>query len=173
MQKNSGGLMETSEIFLPLNDFKRISVFVILGISAFLLSLLVIPVFDFRFHFFQAAIFIGALLFGPFAGAAIGGFSASYNAVAMNNLWIIGGNAILGFFAAYFIRKHHPMKAVLMAYAVQLPYLIITDSIVGMPLARILPIAGILFVENILCGLFAWKTKDVFARMLKQRIIRN
>ncbi|MCX6777965.1 MAG: hypothetical protein NT157_03695 [Candidatus Micrarchaeota archaeon] len=154
------------DVFLPLNNFRRVAAYLGLSLGALALSLAVIPAFGVRFHFFQAAIFMSAMLFGPLAGAATGAFAASYNAFAMNNLYIIGGNAILGYFAAYFVKKHGAVKAVLMAYAIQLPYLVVTDLLVGMSLMAVASIACVLAVENVICGAFAWKAKDAVARML-------
>ena len=154
------------DMFLPINNFRRFSAYVGLSLGALALSLAVIPAFGVRFHFFQAAIFMSAMLFGPLAGAATGAFAAGYNAFAMKNLYIIGGNAILGYFAAYFMRKHGALKAVLIAYAIQLPYLVITDLLVGMSLMAVASIACVLAVENVICGAFAAKTRNYVAGLL-------
>lgn len=106
----------------------------------------------FNLHFFQAAIFLAAAIYGP-AGGVLSGFAGSfYSAYAMGNPYILIGNALLGFFAGLFLRKGlHTVPAVWCAYAVQLPWLILTDYyLVGLPLPFIREVAIALFLSNTL-----------------------
>ena len=153
---------ESRREFLPLNSFCRWFALASLGALAFGLTFLVFPFAQWELHFFQAAVFASAFLFGPLAGAAVGFLSSSYNGLyVIHNPWILGGNAILGFSVAYFYVRMHPVKAVLAAYAVQLPYLLATDIfLVSMPVAAVIGIAITLLVENIICGFAAWKIAD-------------
>ena len=143
--------------FLPVDSFIRVVVLISLAALAFSLSFAVVPFMQWRLHFFQFGIFLSAFLFGPFAGAAVGALSSSYSGLfVLSNPWIIGGNAILGFFAAYLYTRTTPFKAALGAYAIQLPYLLVTDIFfVGMPLMVVLGVVLTLFAENLLCAFMA------------------
>lgn len=140
--------------FVLINSFVAVAALISLSLITFFLTFLVLPFQHLRIHFFQAGIFTTAFLFGPLTGALVGGLTSSYTALAvLHNPWIIGGNAILGFFAAYFYRKMHPVKAVLAAYLIQLPYLVITDIFLAhMPLNIVKGIVFLLFYENLFCG---------------------
>ena len=157
------------KIFVPINSLQRKLVLLSLLIATFVLSFLVVTFSDLRFHFFQAGIFMAGFVFGPLAGLFVGGLSSAYNGLfVINNPWIIFGNGILGFFAAYFYRTMNPTKAVLLAYAIQLPYLLITDILfVHMPVMVVASIAGVLLIENILCALFVGR----FAPGLKTALV--
>ena len=149
--------------YLPLNSFMRLSALAAIAVIAFGLTFLIFPFAGWELHFFQAGIFAAAFLFGPLAGAAVGALSSSYNGLyVLHNPWIIGGNALLGFTAAYFFTRMHPMKAVLAAFAIQVPYLIATDVfLMSMPAAIFTGILATLFIEAIACGVCAWKIADV------------
>ena len=157
-----GFLRESRREFLPLNSFYRRFALAALGALAFGLTFLVFPFAQWELHFFQAALFASAFLFGPLAGAAVGFLSSSYNGLyVIHNPWILGGNAILGFAAAYFYTRMHPVKAALAAYAVQLPYLLITDIyLMQMPLGVVAGLVFTLLAENAICGAAAWKIAD-------------
>jgi uncharacterized membrane protein len=143
--------------FLELNSHLRIFAFATLAILTFALTFAVVPFMEWRMHFFQLGIFLAAFLFGPFAGAAVGAISGSYTGLfVLSNPWIIGGNAILGFSAAYLYTRTTPFKAAMGAFAIQLPYLFLTDILfVGMPLAIVTMIALTLLVTNLLCAFMA------------------
>ena len=148
-------ISESKREFLPINSFCRWSALAALGAIAFGLTFLVFPFSQWELHFFQAAVFSSAFLFGPLAGAAVGFVSSSYNGLyILHNPWILGGNAILGFAAAYFYTRMHPVKAVLAAYAVQLPYLLATDIYLAqMPVAVVAGLVLTLLAENLICAL--------------------
>jgi hypothetical protein len=146
-----------SNKFLELNSHLRILAFATLAILTFALTFAVVPFMEWKLHLFQVGIFVSAFLFGPFAGAAVGALSGSYTGlVLLNNPWIIGGNAILGFSAAYLYTRTTPVKAAMGAFAIQLPYLFITDVLfVGMSLAVVTMIALTLLVTNLFCAFIA------------------
>ena len=155
-------ISESKREFLPLNSFYRWSALVALGAIAFGLTFLVFPFSQWELHFFQAAVFASAFLFGPFAGLAVGAVSSAYTGLyVIHNPWIIGGNAILGLAAAYFYTRMHPVKAALAAFAVQLPYLLVTDIyLASTPISVEAGLAFTLLVECIICGFVAWKIAD-------------
>lgn len=99
----------------------------------------------FKMHFFQIAIFLAAALYGPQGGMFSGFVGSVYSAFIMGNPWIMIGNAILGFFAGLFLRYgFHTVSAVLLAYAIQLPWLILSDYYfvhLPMPFIRVLVVA--------------------------------
>jgi uncharacterized membrane protein len=147
----------TTKKFLQINSLSAALAFTSLALITLILTFLVLPLGNLRIHFFQTGIFTTAFLFGPLAGTLVGGLTSSYVAIAiMHNPWIIGGNALLGFFSARYYLTNHPVKAALLAYAIQLPYLIFTDIFLAhMPVYTVSGIVLLLFFENLLCGLIA------------------
>jgi uncharacterized membrane protein len=143
--------------FLPVDSFVRIFALVSIAVLTFLLTFIVVPFAQWQLHFFQLGIFLSAILFGPFVGALVGALSSSYNGMfIIHNPWIIGGNALLGFFTAYLYTKTTPFKAAMGAYAIQLPYLLATDVLfAGMPLMVVAGLVATLFFENIICAFVA------------------
>ena len=140
--------------FILINSVATAIILSLISLITFALTFLVLPLGNLRIHFFQAGIFTTSFLFGPLAGALVGGLTSSYVALAiMHNPWIIGGNALLGFFSARFYLTNHPVKAALLAYAIQLPYLIFTDIFLAHMLSSaVLRIALLLFFENLICS---------------------
>ncbi len=116
--------------------------------------------FGFRIHLFQYLIFIAAVIYGPIGGAATGMIGSVYTAAALNNPYIILGNAILGFFAgAFFAAKNGIVVSVMAAYLIQLPWLWITDVyLVGMPLPAVKIAVVSLLVSNLLLALLTQAT---------------
>jgi uncharacterized membrane protein len=106
----------------------------------------------FKVHFFQIAIFLAAAIYGPSGGALSGFIGSFYAAIAMSNPYIVFGNALLGFFVGYLIRENiHLISAVLAAFCIQLPWLIVSDYfLTGMPLNAIGNIVITLAVSNII-----------------------
>jgi len=143
--------------FLPVDSFIRAFALISIAVLTFALTFMVFPFMEWRMHFFQLGIFVSSFLFGPFAGAAVGALSSSYNGLfVIHNPWIIGGNALLGFFTAYLYTRTTPFRAAMGAYAIQLPYLVATDVfLVGMPFAVVAGIVLTLFAENIICAFVA------------------
>ena len=93
--------------------------------------------FGFKFHLFQIAVFMAALLYGKWGGALSGAAGSVYTAIALGNPFVIGGNVILGFFAGAFAKKVNIVFAVLAAFAMQVPWLYVTDLLAGMPEAAV------------------------------------
>lgn len=146
-----------SKKFILVNSLVSAVVLTVLLLATLLLTFLVLPIGQLKVHLFQAGIFTAGFLFGPWIGALVGGLSSSYVALAvLNNPWVIGGNAILGFLAAYFYRKIHPIKAVMIAYLIQIPYLVLTDIYLArMPLSVVIGIVQVLFIGNLLSATVA------------------
>ncbi|MCX6799221.1 MAG: hypothetical protein NTW59_03955 [Candidatus Diapherotrites archaeon] len=105
--------------------------------------------FGFKFHFFQIAIFLAALLYGKWGGALSGAAGSVYTAIAFGNPFVIGGNVILGFFAGAFARKENFLVAAMAAFAIQLPWLYFTDLLAGMPEPTVRGVMVALFFSNI------------------------
>ncbi len=109
-------------------------------------------IFGLRIHFFQYAIFLAALLYGPIGGLVSGTIGSVYVALALNNPYIMIGNMILGFCFGLFIRYGwNFIVAVLTAYAIQLPWLWVTDVyFVNMPVPAVNTIIISLLVSNLI-----------------------
>ncbi|MCI0503395.1 hypothetical protein L0Y65_01640 [Candidatus Micrarchaeota archaeon] len=146
-----------SDRFVPVNSYLRIGALATLTLVTFLLALAIFPFAGLQIHFFQIGIFLASFIFGPIVGGAVGALTSSYNAlIVINNPWIIGGNFVLGVAAAYLYTKTTPFKAALGAFAIQLPYVVLTDIfLVGMPVQVVGMIALSLFLGNILCATIA------------------
>lgn len=116
--------------------------------------------FGFRIHFFQYLVFLAAAIYGPIGGAATGMIGSVYTAAALNNPYIILGNAILGFFAgAFFAAKNGIVVSAMAAYLIQLPWLWITDVyLVGMPVPAVKIAVVSLLVSNLLLALLTQAT---------------
>jgi len=108
-----------------------------------------------RIHFFPAAIFLAALSFGPAGGLIAGVTGSLYSAFLTGNPYLIAGNALLGFMAGVFFRKTGKMVwAALLAFACQLPWLIVSDYFfVHLPAAFIAKLVLVLFLGNLLWAL--------------------
>lgn len=93
---------------------------------------LVIPIpagpFPSQIHFTQLPIFISGILAGPWAGlltGAVGGLYMSLTKIP----FIIGGLALLGFSAGFFAKRLRPLFSGILAWGVQVPYVIVTDYV--------------------------------------------
>lgn len=139
-------------------NYKTISLFAFLLLLPNLLGMINLSTaLGFKIHFFQLAIFIAALIYGPGGGLLSGFVGSFYSAMIMGNPYIIGGNMILGFFVGLFTRyKLHTIIAVLLAYIVQLPWLIITDYYFAhLPVTFIKPLIVALLISNSVWALVA------------------
>ncbi len=113
-------------------------------------------------HFSQIPVILAGLGVGPLSGAFVGffGFVIAAFRLPRANPYIMGGNAILGFFSGLFYSKIRGMKtrpivpqliAVLAAYLVQAPYIFVTDVyLMAMPVPIVLAIMAVLFLEDII-----------------------
>lgn len=111
----------------------------------------------FQIHVFQAAIFLAALLLGRWAGLVAGSVGSLYAAAAMGNPFILFGNALLGFFAGHFAeRGFRPVAAGMLAFAIQLPWLAVTDHfLMGLSWSFIGGLAVSLAASNLLWAVAA------------------
>lgn len=150
-------------------NWKTVSLFLMLAAFPNILGAFHGSVFGVRIHFFQYLIFLAAVIYGPFGGAISGAFGSVYTALALNNPYIVVGNIILGFFVGFFVRKGlNAVVAVLMAYAIQLPWLWVTDVYLAhMPVGVVNMIVIALLISNIIWGVFAWLT----AKQIKRFVI--
>ena len=142
-------------------DYKHVSLFIFLLILPNLLSMINIgTIYGFKLHFFQVAIFLAAILYGPKGGLISGFIGSFYSSIIMNNPYLIIGNMILGFFTGLFIRyKMHTILAVILAFIIQLPWLIITDYyLVSLSAAFIIPLIVALAISNVI-----WATAAHFS----------
>jgi len=102
------------------------------------LGLFSIPIGLTKFHFMQLPIILSALALGPWIGGMVGFIGATTMAFNLPspNLYLLPGNAILGFFTGLFYLGLKKMRGrpvipqvicVLGAYVVQFPYVYVTD----------------------------------------------
>jgi hypothetical protein len=106
-----------------------VSVFTLLVLLPCVLSLINITFAQsWKLHFFPAAIILAAVFYGA-GGGIIAGISGSlYTALFLGNPYVIVGNALFGLLIALFYKKNgNIILSVLLAYACQLPWLILTD----------------------------------------------
>jgi len=140
--------------------WKTITMLTFLAIFPNILGLYHITIFNVRIHFFQYLIFLAAIIYGPAGGLISGAFGSLYTAVALNNPYIIVGNILLGGLFGLFVRlKWNIILAVLTAYLLQLPWLVITDIyLANMPVNIVKGIVIALLFSNILWAAVAGLT---------------
>jgi len=146
-------------------NFKSVSLFLFLLALPNLLSVINISTpWGFKIHFFQLAIFIAAAIYGPRGGLLSGLLGSLYSGILMNNPYLVVGNALLGFLVGFFVRyKIHTLIAVLSAFIIQLPWLILTDHyLVHLPVNFIVPLVIALLISNTLWAIIAhFSTKPI------------
>jgi hypothetical protein len=110
---------------------------------------------NWKVHFFPAAIFLAALSFGPAGGLIAGVTGSLYSAVFLGNPYLMAGNALLGFLTGFFFRKTGRMvPAAMLAFACQLPWLILSDYyFVHLPAGFIANLVIVLCLGNLLWAL--------------------
>ncbi len=108
-----------------------------------------------KVHFFPAAIFLAAISFGPTGGLFAGVAGSIYSAVFLGNPYLIVGNAILGLMTGViFAKTSKIVPSVLLAFACQLPWLILSDYyLVGLSAEFIAKLVLVLFLGNLLWAL--------------------
>ena len=123
----------------------------------------------FKIHFFQLAIFAAAMIYGPKGGLLSGLVGSAYSAALMSNPYILLGNAILGFFTGLFARYgYHTLVAVAIAYAIQLPWLILTDYyLVHLPGKFIIGLVIALAISNLVWATIAHYSVKPIRKSLK------
>ena len=138
---------------------KNLAVLLFLGVLPNLFAWLVLDApWGGKFHIFQITIFLAAALFGWSGGAAAGAFGGVGTAFALGNPYIIIGNALLGGLAGFLNRQKNVrlLFAVLIAFAVQAPFLYYSDVyLAGMPAPVVQSIVAALFASNLVMALAA------------------
>jgi hypothetical protein len=132
---------------------KAASVFTFLVLLPCLLSLINITFAQsWKLHFFPAAIILAAVFYGAKGGIVAGISGSLYSAIFLGNPYIIVGNALFGLLTALFYKKNkNIILCVLLAYACELPWLILTDYyFVRLPLDFIVKLGVVLLLANIL-----------------------
>ena len=151
-------------------NYKSITLLAVLILLPNLLGIINIPTsLGFSIHFFQIAVFLAALIYGPWAGLLSGAIGSAYSAITMNNPYIIVGNMILGFFVGYFAsKKFHTLVSVALSFLIQLPWLIMSDHyFIGMPMGLVWMIVVALAVSNIIWGLMAHYTNKPLKNIIR------
>jgi uncharacterized membrane protein len=132
-------------------NFRTTFLFIFLLALPNLLSLINISTpFGFKIHFFQLAVFIAALIYGPKGGLLSGFLGSIYPAFLMGNPYIIFGNAILGFFVGLLARRgFNIIFSVWLAYLIQLPFLLVTDYyFIHLPIKFLVSLVIALAISN-------------------------
>ena len=151
-------------------NYKIIVLFLFLIIFPNFLGLINLnTVLGFKIHFFQIAIFLAALIYGPIGGMLSGFIGSFYSALIMHNPYIIIGNMILGFFFGLFVRyRLNIIIAVILAYSIQIPWLILTDYyLVNLPMSFILKLILALAISNLIWAIVAYYTAKPIKNLLK------
>ncbi|MEE9913027.1 MAG: hypothetical protein K4571_15040 [Deltaproteobacteria bacterium] len=150
-------MMNSSWMITDLKSYRRAALaFGLLVVLPFVLSLMNLTFAEsWKIHFFPAAIFLAAASFGPAGGLAAGVTGSLYAAVFLGNPYLMVGNALLGFMTGVFFQKTGKMlPAAMLAYACQLPWLIVSDYFfVHLPAGFIARLALVLLLGNILWAL--------------------
>ncbi len=107
---------------------------------------------NWKIHFFPAAIFLAAMSFGPAGGLIAGVTGSLYSALFLGNPYLLVGNALLGFLTGIFFRRTGRMvPAAMLAFACQLPWLVVSDYyFVHLPVGFIARLAIVLCLGNLL-----------------------
>lgn len=151
-------------------NYKTISLFIFLLILPNLLGAINLDTaWGFKIHFFQVAVFIAALIYGPAGGLLSGLVGSVYSAFAMHNPYLIIGNAILGFFVGLFVRyKMHTVIAAMLAYLIQLPWLVLTDYyLVNLPMGFIWGLIIALAISDVMWAIVAHYTAKPIRKSLR------
>lgn len=148
-------------------NWRNFMLLTFLAIFPNILGLFHVEIAGIRVHFFQYLVFLAAMLYGPWGGATAGAIGSIYTAIALNNPYIIIGNIILGSVAGLLYKRMNIVRAVLIAYAIQIPWLWLTDVyLVGMPASVVNGIVIGLLLSNTLFAFVAWGS----ANQIKQAI---
>lgn len=141
---------------------RLIAFIIVMGAVANVLGFLSVSAGVLRIHFIQIPIILTGLALGPLAGGFVGftGAIAMAFMLITPNPYLLFGNAILGGLTGLFyryLRKIHGIPlipqvlAVLGAYAVQMPYVYVTDVyLMSMPVPVVLMIMVTLLIEDMI-----------------------
>lgn len=151
-------------------NLKTIAMLTVLAILPNLLGMINMPtVFGFKIHTFQYIVFIAAALYGPIGGGVSGGVGSLFSAFALGNPYIVIGNILLGFVAGFMFKKGYNMiVAGMTAYAIQMPWLYLSDIyFVGMPQKIVISIIIALFISDLIWSTLAHFTHRKVATFSK------
>ena len=136
-----------------IKSYRRAAIaFALLVVLPFLLSLINLTFAQsWKIHFFPAAIILAALIFGAAGGLVAGIAGSVYSALLLGNPYLIVGNALFGLLTGVFYKKTDKIiLSVLLAFACELPWLIITDYyLVNLPAIFIGKLIVVLFLANV------------------------
>lgn len=137
-----------------VKSYRRVAIaFALLVILPCLLSLINLTFAQsWKIHFFPAAVILAALVFGPAGGLVAGIAGSLYSALFLGNPYLIVGNALFGLLIGVFYKNTNKIiLSVLLAFACELPWLIITDYyLVNLPAIFIARLVVVLFLANVL-----------------------
>ena len=156
-KKGGPDVVNSSLTINGIRSFRRIALaFGLLVLLPCVLSLINITfAHHWKIHFFPAAIFLAAVCFGPAGGLAAGITGSLYSAILLGNPYLLIGNALLGLMTGVFFRKTGKViPSVGLAFACQLPWLVVSDFyFVGLPAVYIAKLTIVLFLGNLLWAL--------------------
>jgi uncharacterized membrane protein len=140
-----------------VQSFRRVAVaFGVLVVLPCILSLINVTfVQSWKIHFFPAAIILAAISFGPAGGLVAGITGSFYSAILLGNPWLIAGNALMGFLTGVFFRRTSKIiPSVMLAFACQLPWLIVSDYyFAGLSAVFIAKLVIVLLLGNLMWAL--------------------
>jgi len=144
---------------------------IVLSVPPFAIPL-PLPGFTSEIHFFQLAIFLCAIIAGPWAGLVSGAVGALYMGIERIP-FIIGGIALLGFMTGILSKKFRPVFACLVAWIVYAPYVVLTDYIwftgfVGMPSSNAWALIAPIMVNLALQGVISAILADLIVNYVKR-----
>ena len=120
----------------------------------------VIPIaiggFETQVHFTQLPIFLSGILVGPWAGLLTGAVGGLYMSFVLPFIpFIVGGLALLGYFAGLFAKrmKLRPWLASILAWCIQAPYVFVSDYLWFASFRQMSPTVALATVSTILIKL--------------------
>lgn len=146
-------MIDTSPVSCGVKPYRKVTDMVLLLIVLpFLLSLINLSFAQYgKIHFFSAGIILASVVFGAGGGMLAGLTGSLYSALMLGNPYLLSGNALFGLLCGIFYRKTGKIiPAVLLAYVIQLPWLIISDFyLVHLPAEFIVRLVIVLFLGNV------------------------
>lgn len=146
-------MMDPSPVSCGVKPYRKVTDMVLLLIILpYLLSLINLSFAQhWKIHFFPAGIILASVVFGAGGGLLAGLTGSLYSALVLGNPYLLAGNALFGLLCGIFYKKIGKIiPAVLLAYVLQLPWLIISDYyFVHLPAEFIARLAIVLFLGNV------------------------
>ncbi len=163
-------MMNSSISVTGLKSHRRVALaFGLLVLLPCLLSLIHITFAQsWKIHFFPAAIFLAAISFGPAGGLVAGVTGSLYSALWLGNPYLLAGNVILGWMTGVFFSKSLKIiPSVMLAFACQLPWLIVSDYyFMQMTAAFIAKLILVLFLGNLTWALLIHLSRNPIKKYL-------